>query len=79
MHCVHHLFGLTGASCWHALQVPVGKDPALTRAGRAGGVVVIFSKQQAFLLDDCNEMMVRMHHRNYLWTVPQMCGSLAPA
>lgn len=25
--------------------------------------MVIFSKQQAFLLDDCNEMMVRMHHR----------------
>lgn len=25
----------------------------------AGGVVIIFNKQQAFLLEDCNEMLVR--------------------
>jgi len=30
------------------------------RAAAPGGVVIIYSRQQAFLLDDCKEMMVRV-------------------
>ena len=38
-------------------------------ASTAGGVVIIYNKQQGFLLEDCNDMLVRVL---YVWSAGEL-------